>query len=578
MSGISFTGIGSGLQVSEIVEALVEAERVPYESQLTSQQGSFTTDISAVGALKAALEAVTASFESLGDIDDYQTRTATGRDDFIGISTEKEAEVGSYSVEVTALASSHKLMSDEIDSEEAVGEGTLTIESGSNSFDISVSDTATLSEIRDAINDSDDNDSVSATIITDESGQRLVLNSKETGIDNAISITVDDVSDSDNSDSNGLSRLASDATNKLTSANGFTSSATVGSGTLSFNSGDNDFTIAITATDTLDDIVETINSNSTNNSVIASVMNDGTSDYLVFSSRESGAEHAITVTATDDDTNDSDSLGVSQFATANMIATANVENMTETGAAQDAQITIDGTVMVSSSTNEFSDVIDGVDITVNKVHDADDDLSQISIAEDNSNIAAGVNTFVESFNALVALSDQLGQSNEDGVGALAGDSLLRGVMSKIRSQFNKEFDTGNNTSLAFSQLGLTTELDGTLSFDQDTLEDLIEEDPDRVQTFFLGDEGDNGFVNDMETFAGFYTDSDGIMQQRIDSKNTQIDDLATDYEDFQLKMDSLEARLYTQYNTMDLLVAQMNSTSTYLLAQLENMPGVVSDS
>lgn len=577
MSGISFTGLGSGLQVSEIVDALVNAERVPYESQLATQQGSFTTDISAVGALKSALEAVTASFESLGDIDEYQTRTASGRDDFIGISTDKEAEIGNYSIEVTALASAHKLMSAGIDSEEAVGEGTLTIESGSNSFDIDVSDAATLSEIRDAINDSADNDTVSATIITDTTGQRLVLNSKETGLDNAIKVTVDDVSDGNNTDATGLSRLAFDASNTVTSANGFAETDTVGSGTLTFNSDDNDFTVTIGATDTLSDIMETINSSSSNDSVIASIANDGTSDYLVFTSRESGSENAITVTATDDDGNDLDGSGISQFATANMVASANVNNMTETGAAQDAKITIDGTVLVSSSTNEFNDVIDGVDITAKKVHDADDDISQLSIAEDNSNVATGMNTFIESFNALVALSDQLGQSSEDGVGALAGDSLLRGVMTKMRSQFNEEFDTGNNTSLTLAQLGITTELDGTLSFDQDTLDDLIDEDPDRIQNFFLGEDGDNGFVSNMEEFVGFYTDSDGIIQQRIDGKNTQIDKLESDYEAFQLKMDSLESRLFSQYNAMDLLVSQLNSTSTYIQAQLENMPGVVSD-
>ena len=40
-------------------------------------------------------------------------------------------------------------------------------------------------------------------------------------------------------------------------------------------------------------------------------------------------------------------------------------------------------------------------------------------------------------------------------------------------------------------------------------------------------------------------------------------------------MDSLEARLLEQYNAMDLLVANLNSTSSYIQQQLDNMPGVV---
>ena len=78
MASISFTGIGSGLQVSEIVEAIVNAEKVPYESRAARKQGAYTTDISAVGALKSSLEDVTAALDSLGNVDQYQKRTITG--------------------------------------------------------------------------------------------------------------------------------------------------------------------------------------------------------------------------------------------------------------------------------------------------------------------------------------------------------------------------------------------------------------------------------------------------------------------------------------------------------------------
>jgi flagellar hook-associated protein 2 len=688
MTGISFTGIGSGLEVSTIVDAIVSAESVPYESRMATLQGAYTTDISAVGALKSALEDVTASFGALGDEDEYQQRTISGRDDFVSLSSDKEAEVGNYSVEVLALATQHKLLSSAIEGDEAVGEGTLTFASGDNTFDIEVSDTDTLSDIRDAINDSSSNSSVSATIITDASGQHLVLNSKKTGLDNAITVNATeqsnqltsatgftstdtvgsgtlsfgsggnnfdiavaatdtlsdivtaindsedntsvvarivtddtgqhlvfnsiepgtanavtvtaadgdggngdltgisqfasvnmDVPTASNSDMTGLSRLTSDTTNKLTSANGFDSNDTVGSGTLSFSSDGNSFDVTIGATDKLDDIVDAINSNGDNTSIKASIVIDDAGDeHLMFSSRQSGDAHAITVTALDDDGDDNDMTGISQFSSVNQTATANIGHMSEIDAASDAKIMIDGTISVTNSDNTFKDVIDGVTITANKVHDVDDDISRIAITEDNDNVATGINSFIESFNALVALSDQLGSSSESGGAALSGDSLLRGVMSKIRNQFNEAFDSGNGTTLTLSQLGIRTELDGTLSFEQDTLDDLIAESPDRVQSFFLGSEGDNGFVNNMDEFLGFYTDSDGIIQQRMDGKTTQLAKLDTEYEAFQLKMESLESRLLSQYNAMDLLVSQLSSTGSYLLAQLENMPGVVKSS
>ena len=107
----------------------------------------------------------------------------------------------------------------------------------------------------------------------------------------------------------------------------------------------------------------------------------------------------------------------------------------------------------------------------------------------------------------------------------------------------------------------------------------IEENPDAVQSFFIGgDDGKTGFVASLKEFVGFYTDSDGLIQKRIDGKESQITRLNTDLVSFGEKMDSLEARLFAQYNAMDLLVSQLNSTSSYLTSQLDNMPGVVKKS
>ena len=137
MPDLTFTGIGSGLQVSEIVEAIVGAETAPFVSRSNTQQAKITTDISAVGALKSALENVTTSIESLADADNYQLRQASGADGFVGITASKDAQIGNYSVKVDALAQSHKLISGAIDGDEAVGAGTLNIAVNSIDFDIS---------------------------------------------------------------------------------------------------------------------------------------------------------------------------------------------------------------------------------------------------------------------------------------------------------------------------------------------------------------------------------------------------------------------------------------------------------
>jgi len=468
MPDLTFTGIGSGLQVSEIVEAIVGAETAPFVARSNKQQAEITTDISAVGALKSALENVTDSIAALADADNYQLRRASGTDNFVSLTASKDAQIGNYSVKVDSLAQSHKLMSGAIGATEAVGAGTLNIAVNSIDFDITVTATDTLSDIRDAINNNVDNDSVIATIVTDNAGQHLIMTSKESGIENAITTTVTD-SDSDNIDNLGLSRLAYD-TSALPSP---------------------------------------------------------------------------------------------------------ITNLSEVSEALDAQITIDGTLVVTNSDNVFKDVIDGVDITAKKLHDVDDDISQISFSADNSNIKAGLEKFVESYNELQSLNKQLGAAGENGSGALSGDSLLRGLMGKLRQELVKSFDTGNGSTLSLSELGVRTDRYGVLSLDTEDLNEYIESDINGVEQFFVGSGSTDGFAASLKTLTSYYTDSDGIIQNRIDSKTSQLDRLDDDNVAFSRRMESLEARLYAQYNAMDLIVAGLNSTSTYIMAQLDNMPGVV---
>ena len=475
---ISFNGLGSGLAVSDIVDALVNAEQAPAEARLNTTEGNLTTDISAAGALKSALEKVQTSMEALGDSDNYQKRSTSGSDSFISISADEDAQPGSYNIKVDALAQAHKLSSPAFAADEAIGAGVITIGSGENSFSTVLSATNTLEDLRDQINNgpftgSDSNDSVVATIVTSDDGQHLVLTSKETGEDNAITITVQD-EDGNNTDTGGLSRLAYDVS-------------------------------------------------------------------------------------------DADPLN-------------HTTNLTEVNAAQNAKITIDGTLTVSSNTNEFSNVIDGVDITAKKLHDADDDVSDIAVTENNNNIQAGLNSFITSYNELLELSNNLGASGESGAGVMAGDSLLRGVMSKLRSEITESVDLGNGNSLSLSQLGVETDRYGVLTLNTETLNEQIDSDVDLVQQFFVGsDEDEGGFAQSFDELMSFYTDSDGIIQNRIDSKTDQLEDIDDQRLSLANKMESLSDRLYAQYNAMDLLVASLNSTSSYVQAQLENMPGVVRD-
>jgi flagellar hook-associated protein 2 len=225
-------------------------------------------------------------------------------------------------------------------------------------------------------------------------------------------------------------------------------------------------------------------------------------------------------------------------------------------------------------------VIDGITITAKKAQGIDDDVSSLAVTENNNNIKAGLNGFIKSYNELLELSNNLGRSSKDGAGVMAGDSLLRGVMSKLRQEITSSVDLGEGNSLSLSQLGVSADRYGVLSLDTERLNEQVENDVDLVQQFFIGanNNDDTGFAQQFDDLMSFYTEPGGLIQNRIDSKEGQLRGIDDDRLSFSRKMESLESRLYAQYNSMDLLVANLNSTSSYVQAQLENMPGVVRQS
>lgn len=209
MATIQAPGIGSGLDVNDIVTKLMEIERQPIDN-LTSKKSFVNAQISAYGSLKSKVADFQSAMANLNSPEKFQVYQATsGNESVFTSSVSNGAVAGNYDIEVVSLAERDKIATQAYtDSNTVVGEGTLSISIGSESFDLTIdSSNNTLAGIRDAINDAADNTGVSATIVTGDDGARLVLSSEETGTDNALRISVTD-SDGGNTDEAGLSALA----------------------------------------------------------------------------------------------------------------------------------------------------------------------------------------------------------------------------------------------------------------------------------------------------------------------------------------------------------------------------------
>lgn len=195
MAGIS--GIGSGMDIKAMVDAIVVAERAPKESQLANLEKKTTTQLTSLGQLKSAISNFQSALSTLNSPSSFLARTATSSDTkVVTASAGQSAQSGNYAIEVQQLASSSKVALAAIDSGAKLNTGTLSIKVGNAALaDITIDSTNnTLDGIRDAINEAGKSAGVSATIITDDHGSRLVLSSSKAGEGNDITVAVDETS------------------------------------------------------------------------------------------------------------------------------------------------------------------------------------------------------------------------------------------------------------------------------------------------------------------------------------------------------------------------------------------------
>jgi len=187
---ITSTGIGSGLDISAIVSSLTTAFGAAQTSQLTNQQNTLDSQVSAYGTFTAALDTLQAALPALQDPSQLAGFSATVADKNIAsATTTSDAVAGNYSLLVNNLATVATATSAPLSGTAAIGTGTLTIAVGGASTVINIDSTNnTLAGIAAAINSSP-NVGVSASVITTTDGSRLVLTGTATGAANQIAVT-----------------------------------------------------------------------------------------------------------------------------------------------------------------------------------------------------------------------------------------------------------------------------------------------------------------------------------------------------------------------------------------------------
>lgn len=423
---------GSGLNSTQIIEALVDAEIVPQQEIIQSKLDKDEVSITAMGVLRSELDDLSTSLSTSGVGVSMSAESSDSAVD-IEITDTSAAQAIDVNIEVAQLAKAQVLSFEGFTSAlDELPAGTLTIAIGSDGANTQTvtldSDTDTLTELAEALNALDN---VSASVIQIDDDTYALMIKSDLGEDSS-------------------------------------------------------FTISADTTD------------------LAALEWSGTSDSTDLSL--SGVNGSIT--------------------------------RSEAQAAADAILTIDG-ITIQRSTNTIDDLITGATLTLNSVTTSS---ARVQIVENADTALEELQTLVDQLNAtraLIAAATKRGINGGDS-GPLVGDTVVTQIGRWLASITTEPMTGFGDTDYYLSELGVMTNLDGTLEIDEDVFEAAYESNPDIYSAVFESFSGSSatGFTvgtgNDLPTPGAYdfvYTDSETatLNGEALIARTRSDDDTGTEF-------------------------------------------------
>ncbi len=361
------------------------------------------------------------------------------------------------------------------------------------------------------------------------------------------------------------------AAQTLASAPQSASTSTLGAGNLhielgSWNSDQSTFTaktgatavdVAISATDTLADIRDKINSASS--TVKASVVTDATGSRLVLRSA-TGVSNGFRTSVTDGDGDNTDAAGLSALA---FDPSSSINSMTQSQAAANSSATING-LAVSGETNSLT-AIDGMTITLGKITTTP---VSVTVAQDNNAITKSINAFVSAYNAVqTLLSDQTKyDATNKTAGTLQGDNSAVSLQTQIRALAGSLSGASSSFS-RLSDMGLQIQKDGTLVVNSSKLTSALGNLSELKKAFANSDstvDSNNGFARRFMRLGDSVLGVDGTLTTRTAGIQKSIDNNEKRQADLQDRVNAYETRVRAQYTALDAALAKLSTTSGYV--------------
>ena len=312
--------------------------------------------------------------------------------------------------------------------------------------------------------------------------------------------------------------------------------------------------ITVDAGDSLGGIVDKINaanSGATPTGVSAALINDGTTNgyRIVLTGEDASTNFTAAVTGVGDGTT--------------------TLSFTNTQTAQQATVNVDGITIVSDN-NTLTGAIPGVTLTLLKPNVVGE-TTHLGVDVDTEGIKGKIDAFVTAYNDIISfISDQKDSS-------WSNDSGLQSTKRRLQSFLTTAIG-GTGAYQHLVDIGIKTNKDdGTISLDTTTFNDALANNLEDVEKLFIGETGVEGIADKFKNYLAGSTDSiNGIYASRKTSTDRSLKNIDNNIEAIERRLVQRERTMRAQFESLELLMSSMNSTSSYLAQQMTMLNNMVS--
>ena len=298
--------------------------------------------------------------------------------------------------------------------------------------------------------------------------------------------------------------------------------------------------------------------------VTASIVSDAAGARLSLRSKDSGAENAFRIIASEDIDDGDPATGLSALTfDASMVGSP----MLRTTSAANAELSVDG-IALSSPSNTLNNVVDGLSLNLRKTTTSE---VTVTVASDTASVKTAITGFVSAFNTLagfIASQTAYSAGSKSG-GALQGDQATLALQRQLRQVINEGSSASSSWS-RLSDIGITMQADGTLAADNAKLDNAAAHLTELSKLLITDGSGsaDSGFARRFKRLADAALSSDGMFATRTASIQAWTTRNSKSQEAMQKRLDQTQARLQAQYSALDSQMANLNALSTYMTQQI----------